>query len=448
MLVRVREIAEGMRKHWHSLRQAGDPPYRRTKMCAQAVMPSELLDHICGFMDKRSLAACTLVCSDWYISARVLLYHSIILSDDRIDRHTIDTFNTFLASSCASPMRRYIKQLIIRCMEPRAVDIAVIDVYQVELLLSKLPSLQVLHLEKLLLKLPVRAKRGRERPLGRPVSMDKLKLHNVGFELSGPSDQDGVALSHDNVACSIVELLNLFTSLNTLDLFGVWPDSPDSYNLTPHLEHNVRLAYAAGVRLNNKFRIANLLSDSYGVSTHEHILAVLRGSHSLDALRSVVIREDPAHFSQFIQAVSGTLESLRLTIDDVNARFDVACCTRLTHLRVAVIHSANNNISRDLQAVQHVVSAATGTISHLTIHIDRYHWGPEFTLDGCELDWERLDVSLEKHTQLTHVVFILQERHYRVDDDLSKKLRREAELLKAFLPRCEARCRLDLRYQS
>jgi len=247
-------------------------------MCARVHLPTELVDHICGYLDKPDLAKCTLLCWHWYMSACAPLYHTIIVLDVRTDKlHHLETFTQFLKSNFTSSLSRCVKHLTIRGIDvevaaPRCKRMPV-DTYQLgRLLAAGLPALRVLQLERILLRFQTNKRRGQEFP-GLRVDLERLKLKHVRYMLQGVlGDADDVSTS--DARCSIVELLHLFTSVDTLDLIDVQPGGMSSNT------YNLRGAYAAGRRLREDFRITSLTTPLIGRYTHNYILAVLRGSHS------------------------------------------------------------------------------------------------------------------------------------------------------------------------
>lgn len=115
-----------------------------------AYLPRELIDKICGYLkhDKYSLAACTLLCHHWQPSARPCLFHSITI------HHNVDAFREFLATESSLDVVQYVE-----CFELSSTDRGYrreeikISSFDLDFILSKLPALQNLTLQRITLQL-------------------------------------------------------------------------------------------------------------------------------------------------------------------------------------------------------------------------------------------------------------------------------------------------------
>lgn len=416
-------------------------------------LPSELVDQICSYLDKRALATCTLTCRQWYAVARTLLYHTIVVRDKRDgdSSHTMPNLLRFLISSSASRISWCIKCLMIRGIVSFNRNTSV-SASQLQCLLFRLPSLRILQLEHVLLQLG-----SPDEPdymnSGPHLCLDELRLEHVAFEIQGIWDTKEVPLSlgGTDVKCSIVELFALFTSLKTLFLSSVQPLNDPRYDTSLIMD----MASAAGQSIERDFRITRLVSrSSYA---HGYVLAVLRGSHCLDALRSLDIQDAPVkHFNALLQAVSGTLHDLRLQVlygsFERDVVFDVACCKRLCTLSFVILlvqPQADDELSRGFLDMLDVITRAPSGIVRLTIHMKCHRYSPKTIVDRLAIPWDAFDGSLENRGPLEQVYFDMEDtsRPMRGAENPSAMLDQEVVLLREYLPRCQAKGLLKFRCQ-
>lgn len=182
-------------------------------------MPRELVDLIVSYLDKKDLATCTMLSHHWRVSALPGLFHTLVIRPDH--PLNFEPFQHFLTS--ASQATSYTKSLTLNHDEYRYrfPPITDLNMFALDLILSKLPALEALKLSGLRLQCCPSS----IRPVGwsSPRSMKKLTLEHVDIPspswLSTHSDQTEIErlATKKPVTCSFVDLLNFFGSVQTLE---------------------------------------------------------------------------------------------------------------------------------------------------------------------------------------------------------------------------------------
>ncbi|THH27090.1 hypothetical protein EUX98_g7095 [Antrodiella citrinella] len=409
---------------------------------AQRHLPHEMVDNICGYLDvkhypdKQALAACTLVCRHWHTSARAVLFERIIVPDIHRDfRNNIDTFGPFLESIHMNGQSRSIKHVIIA---GNTWDPIRLTAHELSHYLAKLPALHTLELWYVLLKLDSANGCGCQ-DVGSSVSLEKLTISSVKFEIS---------IEGDVMECSLVETLELFRNVKSLQLRAVQPADDNGDGMVAFPQGATALITGP-----ISLRIAELktMSGPQG-ATHTVVLSILQESCCLDELRKLEFWDTAQCFDGLAPAISDTLEDLLVSCSDM---YDngaevipspyLGCFTRLSRLTISgtlytmmsfSTEQGRNVRSRRFSSLIDGVLDAPPTLSHLKIDIECDHYLPETMMDRLMFDWEALDQALEDRTQLVRVIFGL--------EALREDSEADVELLRTYLSRCQAKGILEI----
>ena len=287
-------------------------------------LPRELVDEVCGHLadSKSSLAACSRLSKHWHASARPLLFHTVTLSKPRLSHRRLGRFLKFLNRQSSVYVASLIKRFIIRAFYE---DRFSTNVSKLEPILCKLPSLEAFQLEHVMLTCVGNGYRSSMHP--KPLA--HLRLSSVDFEL--PS-RHGLTVhlmesrSDITVSCSLVELLNLFTSVKTLDLDDVMP-TWEHFTLQDNTGARliVGLAKAAGRRLASTFRVSEVKATMDTAPTQIQALEILRESGCLNSLQVFEVDEEAGPFNSLEKSTFSTVHSFGLSLSRfVDDRPDVS----------------------------------------------------------------------------------------------------------------------------
>lgn len=187
-------------------------------------IPRELIDLIVDHLhqDVTALSALSLTCHTWSISARPRLFRKITLVEH--ETRDIIAFCSYLQSDADTSIVRHVEELIFTPGQlSDGGDVVPIRMWEIDLVLSKLPSLHTLFFHEMLLK------PSNDSLLGwsSPRHLEKLSLVNVVIE---PTDSDissqNLLHSRTAVESSLDQILNLFCSIDHLRLEDVrWSET-------------------------------------------------------------------------------------------------------------------------------------------------------------------------------------------------------------------------------
>ena len=186
-------------------------------------LPAEILDLICSFLDKHSLHACTLLSRNCRAFAHPHLFRSITIHDAG-SQYNFNAFSEFLDTDASPISIRSIKEVKLKGRQ--TLHTLIIDVSDIGSLITRLPSLKCLHLTIVYMRIS----RMIPLPWSKRRAMSLLSLDRVGCA-AGP-DEPGVHCLLDPsqpTLCSLVELLDLFSSIRTLHFRNVthaWKNVP------------------------------------------------------------------------------------------------------------------------------------------------------------------------------------------------------------------------------
>ena len=291
-------------------------------------MPRELVDMVVSHLDNNDLAACCLVSHYWRLSALPELFHTfsvmVVKENSWGYRRTLDppcdknplhisAFNGFLASPTSQDVRTFIKQLIIRGGQSDEEE--ELSIFELDAIIAKLPRLETLQLEVLLLSTP-----GTLMPPGwlNPRPLEMLALDRVSCKLppwiEESSPHLGDCLRSRGDQCVFVELINLFSSIVYLELHDVIFDRDVQSRYGYYWEHD-HLSQTIASSINPVLRIRDLDSRIRAINQHQgDVLAILMHSSSLVALKKLALGYDPDICRRTIRCVGPSLEVLSIVL--------------------------------------------------------------------------------------------------------------------------------------
>lgn len=283
------------------------------------MLPRELIDAIVAQLDKSGLSRCTLLSKSWSISARPLLFRSIVIhphADRRnpnahcrcIGSHDIEAFQDFLDVPASSSVSLFIENLQFKGHMTREYDTYELSARQVHSIISKLPALKTLRIIEVDLKYS-------QDPVnwGVPRPLEKLSLRAVTMEVPGwVQDITGGAEVEDITdvpsQCCFVQLVNLFGSVEILEI-------GDVYFITPRGRLTRMIwVYCSGVgwpdfssktagEISSTFKVQKFVSHMSRSRPQQDVLTLLRMSHSLDLVTILNVFELGSVQSELLQSI-------------------------------------------------------------------------------------------------------------------------------------------------
>ena len=173
------------------------------------MLPQELVDLVLGCLDdKQNLSQCSLVCREWIYPAQRHLFHSIFLSEERVNRIEDSKLGEMLSQG--SYLVAFVQELtLMRCY---AHTVPVVDLGTLIWAISSLPNLQSLHLCGVNLKPPQIQRELYLPSCGPTMRLDLLKLSDVTVVVTQDSPH----------ACSFLGLVGSFHSIRRLEIVNLF----------------------------------------------------------------------------------------------------------------------------------------------------------------------------------------------------------------------------------
>ena len=176
------------------------------------MLPQELVDLVLGCLDDRQdISQCSLVCREWIYPAQRHLFHSIFLSEERVNRIEDSKLGEMLSQG--SYLVAFVQELtLMRCY---AHTVPVVDLGTLIWAISSLPNLQSLHLCGVNLKPPQIQRELYLPSCGPTMRLDLLKLSDVTVVVTQDSPH----------ACSFLGLVGSFHSIRRLEIVNLFISS-------------------------------------------------------------------------------------------------------------------------------------------------------------------------------------------------------------------------------
>lgn len=231
-------------------------------------LPREVVDLICNLLSGNSLRACSTVNFIWSASSRALLFRAVKLvqvmpkrSSSVTVAHPLDIgwFHEFLSSTSGKALAIRVRELAIYGTTPGGVVRPPITAPGISRLLDKLPTCHTLHLQHLV----VHCSPQMLTPNFTARSLNCLVLSDIGFHLEclHGDEEQSAAVAHPNVTCSLIEILNLFSTIQTLRISAVHKISDlDYYNHPRREELDMALAKAATAKLARGVKVGRIIT--------------------------------------------------------------------------------------------------------------------------------------------------------------------------------------------
>ncbi|TCD68245.1 hypothetical protein EIP91_011314 [Steccherinum ochraceum] len=422
-------------------------------------LPRELKDMIFNHLDKETFATCTLLAREggWHVSARSHLFKQIVIFD-RLKNftHNLSTFRDFISSAPTNTVENT-KDLTICGEDGSDCELTPLDI---QFLLSKLPVLRTLWLKHVWLKIS---------PAGPQPSHSRkaffaLHLHHVYLDLQadlhGVHGPEALVLTQ----CSFVDLLDLFSSLKTLDLQNVeftWHSALEDEN--PHLNLIHRVAHEEGKKLRSSYALENLSLMRSTPNVFIFLSEFLRITPILHNLHRLETQADgELYYDRFVEHLGPRLQHLQITLHTANglSNYQVTNCPRLSSLQFTTLVLCDDQARvtlarhREIALLLNSALKAPTTVVSLTLEIrviQRFFWPtPEdedpnepasILSDIATPSLNEVDSALSQRHRLRKLTIVLEEVMHpdRSEPVVLARLHRETELLKHKLPLLDAK---------
>lgn len=281
---------------------------------------------IVGNLDKASLATCSSLSHCWRASSLPVLFHSLTLGRcDPQNTHAtcrlygcnnyIHAFYAFLSSKASTNVKFHIKNLTLDGSLPCCSPI-ILTAFELDLILAKLPVLETLELREV----SIERQCSMISPFGwkSPRPLKTLRLRKVvvypppWVEKAVPTMKERGAAKPE---CAFVEVLNLFSTIQTLDIQGShfdWWGVGTDYGF--YWDHD-DFATEAASTLAPTSRVHEL-SFTVLESTEGYVdlLELLRRSHSLDELDRLTLGHEQVVSKRMLESTGQRLHSLCLDV--------------------------------------------------------------------------------------------------------------------------------------
>ena len=262
----------------------------------------------------------------WRAIITPTLFHSVVVplfrTDPTLYAYTggrpkipdISAFNLFLSTKLSSNVKKHIKDVTFEGEDENLGDLTT---FELDVVLTKLPALEAVTLRWIDLKFC-----GAMTPLGwktqRPLTTLRLEMVTmdqpswVGESLPEKDERRNLA----GTQCCIVELLNLFSTVHTIEAADVvveWQaDGPSDHGL--YWDHK-DLARAAGSQIRSSFR-PQILKSQTQTESHDSgdLLELLLVSGGLRTLRDLTLGHGRTVCKRVLKAVGGGLSHLCIVL--------------------------------------------------------------------------------------------------------------------------------------
>lgn len=416
---------------------------------SEVYLPGELLNMTVGYLsDCSDLKTCTLLSRHWRTAARPVLFRSVTVRvatetsggagkiDDAPPSRSLQAFREFLSTHDAYNVASCIIKLLVA--QPSGGDQAVLDLRELDLVLTRLPALDELHMSIAIIG-PC--------PSGsslngwtNPKSLKVLSLGETFLSLSSPPERQ-------SEQCCLVSLLNLFGSVATLSLNTLWLEEPEKWIQPEYIK-------AAGRSILPTFRLGEIRSEvGRAHASHDNLLVILAESGLRDLWR-VKMKDRGSTNSKFFRALGHQITHLHLTINGSHGyttemrrqievffvhlcrsvlhqkapvltscfvcqdTYSIACCTALVSLQVSVIRVTENTGPSQAHMQSLVTHLPTG-LRELTLKL--HYWGHDCTFLTVlprrrrslleNLDWKKMGTSIAALEALESVAFVFRRRY-------------------------------------
>ena len=300
-------------------------------------LPLELYDEIFSNLSTSDLAACSLIAHRFLGSARRRLFHTLVIQTAHQTRG-LDAFLHFLQSDKSASLDngvQYTRDFELIRSENKNPPFSAFDV---GFIVSMLPSLHTLRLSSIsIMKC--------DSFLSHVKSLKLLQLTNVGFIGANRPPMPTMSFqTSESSGCSLVDLLNTFTALDTLQLSDVhftWEKTDifmelihNKFSDTMHRAREFVNSCSTSLRIQNLG--SNGSSNVYG--THTAVLEALKELKVLDMLESLEIEDKPTINNHIVRSVSPTLKELRLRVRRSLQRSPTVCGSFTSYLTSTYCH--------------------------------------------------------------------------------------------------------------
>ncbi|TCD66810.1 hypothetical protein EIP91_000946 [Steccherinum ochraceum] len=381
-------------------------------------IPRELVESILDVVDRKDLAACTLLSRHWYLSAHPKLFQSIVIQENRgaVDgnAHGIAAFISSLSSSTTSPFATFVHNLNIQDTWSVS-DTGGIAIADVEFILAKLPALKTLRLILVTLTpatTPIRPQT--------PKVLEKLTVESI---FARPTQWE-LALDHPSEPLStFAEFFNLFGHVKTLELGPgtIAPLSapyPDPLDLRERYWARPADAALVSATLSEAFVVEKLIASAdldMGPSMGRALTLLAGSSKFQSSLRSLQIWDATPAVRRVLELLGHNLTDLTLRFDweewdrEEQDPFGIALCTSLTSIRLNIWTPSTSAWGRKFvnRCLRSIVLYSTPHIKEWTIQLHR----DILTRNAREakyirgLNWQRFDMILSSRPALQSLKF-------------------------------------------
>ncbi|TCD60824.1 hypothetical protein EIP91_009427 [Steccherinum ochraceum] len=366
-------------------------------------------------MCKKSLATTSLLCHHWLPSSQQYLFRSIDLhwheptavrTVDVGNYHRFDIFRQALDTDSGQHLAGYVQNFTLRgdFFQPAVSSSTLATLF------ARLPALRYLALSDLTIvhQEDVDTLHFARHPL--------LELHllHVRFGFVQPPTRCAIREAgvekDDNIICSLVDVLNLFTTIRTLRLAQVdseWDeDEEEADNFEAHVTHVVH-----ATRRKLAVRIERLVNVDLNIVPGRAVVLELLHLALKDIFAYACFhRGDPWASNNLLREVGHTLVDLRLLISSTRwakgFNYDISACSRLATVHVLLDFGSEQKLvsaRRDeakLVTMLNLIPQLPSTITRVVI--DFYHY-PSTLASQYEPRWQLADRFLCEARLLSEV---------------------------------------------
>ena len=404
----------------------------------EVYLAQELVDHICGYMDKPSLLACSTLSCFWNVSIRPFLFRTIIVT-----ALEASSMHRFLLTWPSSRFAQHIKCLEIYDPEHSKLKSG-LEPYHLSLLLAELPAVHTLALSMLYVQL-THAEPNILWPSPRP--MREICLKSIIYDLPGIfryqrevnvwATEEEVEQDLD-VRCALVELFNLFSGVDQMTITNVQENW--AYAAESNVELFLSMSKAARRRLSSTFYVQRLSTKrpggSLGHDSNECTLEILKAMSCPNALQTLELQDGLSLCNSFLINAGRNVRHLRLVLWDLHMETDpevpmvrqsyilyqmdvhtsiqyqISSCPELMSLSVSVhLRYKRRSIEEQLSILLRTLVRSPSTTIHLAVGLIYYHPGLSMAWISTSLEryWEQVDETLSKRQGLAPVKFKLRD---------------------------------------
>ncbi|KAH8103966.1 hypothetical protein BXZ70DRAFT_1062498 [Cristinia sonorae] len=390
-------------------------------------LPRELINNIVEGLDTRTIASLSCTSSGVREVVKPLLFRQLTIHTDHATHH-LNHFIAFLKANpiSTSDMALHVKTLTLLCNSPMPRSDVMresITALDLDFVLSRLPSVQTLHLRLI----PLRCCTSTP-PSGwsNPRSLNELSITYVEFQpsrLRSPQD-------------TFLELLGLFGSVKIMKLNAarIWDYDPGVTDSHPEPSTQV-LRRRTSLNVERLFHVGEIrysyLPTSTTTAPPPIVTSLMESPHCLSRMRTLDIDEDIAITNTLLRAIGHQLSHLHLRINSERAPFsedtspfDLDNCKNISSLNISVrlLSGDEPDVKANITRVIKTLEQSPESVTKIVVKCVFNHYRPSDAISPQEMGWKDVDEILGRHAQFESFVLIIRDT-FRMNDGLVESIR-------------------------